>query len=94
MRIYVVTEAVHRSDGDIHDVVGIYSSLHNAHVAINQDMKADSVNTDLISIDKNGYCIDVPKEATDSWIHPHTYYISSYVLDCDIDEDDDANDDD
>lgn len=92
MKLYTVERISHRKDDSVSEIKGVYSSLHNAYVAIEQEMKEDKVNTDLIS--KTKYRIDIPEEATDGWIYPHTYHIESHVLDSDIDEGDDDNDDD
>ncbi len=92
MKLYTVERISHRKDDSISEIQGVYSSLHNAYVAIGQEMKEDKVNTELIS--KTKYRIDVPEAATDGWLYPHTYHIESHMLDCDIDEDDDENDDD
>ena len=94
MKDYIVKVTIYRQDTNIHDIVGVYSSIHNAHIAIQREMKESNVKTDRIIMDKGKYRVDVPKEAVDEWTFPHTYTIESQVLDYGIDQDDDENDDD
>ena len=94
MKIYVVKIVVHRKDDEITDIFGTYSSHRNALIAIKQDCEFDRTDWDKVTISDNKWKVDVPEEATDGWIYPHTYHIEKHVLDYGIDQDDDENDDD
>lgn len=86
MTVYIVTIKVDTNNGVIHDTLGVYSSLHNALVGINNNID-DSIKGIKVSEDKR--TVEVPESI---YTYHCVYNIESYILDFQIDPEDDEPD--
>lgn len=86
MKLYVVTTRVDTDTGVIHDTLGVYSSLYNALTGINNDIDYPIKG---IKVSEDKRTVEVPENL---YTHHCVYSIENYILDFQIDPEDDEPD--